>query len=155
MSPRRRDYRRLPGRVMLARHTLWAGDDHLLSVANHGFSERYHRLDYGQILGVYTSPSRSRRIWTLVFAMSAATMFLNASLLLGRLRWTALGAGVGLALCLLLNELLGPTCRTWVRTVTGFHLMPALNRTRAADRFLAALRPLVAAAAPPAEETSA
>ena len=136
----------------------WLGPDHLFLVVSQGYTERYHRVAFADIQGLVVRSTTVRGFWTVVLGI------LLAACLAGIL---TIAAGQGLAragteglthfiiLCslaliflvpLVCNWALGPTCVCHLRTAVQTMPMPHLRRLHRAQRLIAALSPLVAAA---------
>ena len=142
-------YRKLPGTGhQLGSYTrLYRGMDHLLQVSSVMFSERYKRFYF-------------RDIQAFIVIRTNAWLFLIGLLLLLALLLTGLAVGVGdsvgsvvlgsfaalLLVIALIVGLRGPTCRCLVRTAVQTEKLPSLNRLRRAEKILAELAPLIAAA---------
>ena len=142
-------YTKLPGvGHQLGSYTrLYRGVDHLLQVSSVTFSERYKRFYFRDIQAVIVIRTNEWLIFIGLF-------FLLALLL------TGLAVGVGdsvgsvvlgscaalLLVFALIVGLRGPTCRCLVRTAVQTEKLPSLNRLRRAEKILAELAPLIAAA---------
>ena len=161
MARKARQYERLPGSgrssaavINAARHSLWLGPDHLLSVRNQGYSEDYKRFYYADIEAVVANRST---LWT--FSLWLVGLVLGAAWLLALvgwlLNWESVGivlmAGIGtfLAIVFLANLLQGPTCATYIRTAVQFERLHSLNRLRTVEKALRRLRPRIDAVQEP------
>ena len=154
MFGRKREYQRLPGGRMTStlwgRFSLWRAPDHLLLVMNYACVEQYRRLFLSDIAAVTVRRTPAFEITNLVLLLSLAALtfpFLYYSELALRI---FLGIMLGTVLLfLLINLVLGPTCRLWIVTSLGEVAIPSVRRLWTARRLLRALRPLVEAAQAP------
>lgn len=168
MTPPDPAYRKLPGRGLgwsgLAR--LWLADDHLLEVSSLLFHERYRRFFLPDIAALIVRRTKVRLYWNLVHGFFG----IGGALVIGGLIYGAtfipqeearvvlyVFAGmiapfaVVALILLLVNSLLGPTCRCHIQTAAGWHPLAAPSRLRNARRLLAQVAPLLEAAqVPPA-----
>lgn len=127
-------YRRLgrPKRALGLVHSLWLGSDHLLLVEHATVTERYRRLFFRDLRGLYLFPSR-RRLWNTIVclipsAFGILLQFLDAP-------WEGyVPFHVVSALLLAVNFALGPTVT--VSAFTGAHYLPlpSITRRRTARR---------------------
>lgn len=125
---------------------LWQGPDHLLLVESNGFSENYKRFFFAEIQAVTVRQTATGRIWNGVWAgmvMIFALIALQLSDVEAIVFWVITAIFLG---ALLLNFSLGPTCACHIRTAVQTERLTAINRLRVAERFLARIRPLIAAA---------
>ncbi len=145
-------YRRL-ARGRYSCSSLWLGPDHLVYVQGTGFLipfvEEYRRFAYRDVLAISTAPTRAATWWGILGGSGAA--------LAGLLIWLAIDRGGAgwvaaiflapvLIVCLttlILNLALGPSCQCRLQTAVGSVRVRTLSRTRAADRAIADLRPLI------------
>ena len=146
-------YQRLPGRCqsVTGRHRLWLGPDHLLAVANNGYSEDYKRFYFRDIQAIVIRKTGVGAMWNAVFGILAAV-----GVTLMSIGWSqewpapgiaAIGVYVGLALlCLAINAARGPTCATHLRTAVQSERLHAFGRMRTARRSVARIRQDVEAA---------
>ena len=138
--------------IMVApRSSLWIGRDHLLKIDSMRFTEEYKRFYFRDIQAITICVSKRRAAWNLILLATIAVWF--ASLFYAGFFDPAAGswwlAGITfslLALLLLANNILGPTCEVYLRTAVQVEELPSLNRVRRARTALARLRPLIAAA---------
>lgn len=155
-----RPWTRLPGRgarshgcVLLAVgvHTLWVGEEQLLSVDWWGYTETYRRFAYREILSI-TAHRTKRWLVTNLVGLAILLGLVGGSFLGGEVLAVTLRVLAGLVvLPFLVNLLLGPTCKVTLRTAVHSEELPAWGRTRAFRRGIERLRPrILAAQAPPA-----
>jgi hypothetical protein len=142
----KKSYWRLPGRgplitSLFSRCFLYRGDDHLLAIDNHGFSEDYKRFYFADIQSIITRQTRRGTIWNIVLALIIA----------GALSGAILPQSVGLRvffwifcgfflILLLINILRGPTCICHIITAVQADRLPSLNRLRTARKVIRLLR---------------
>ena len=147
-------YRPLPGRgrssnvALSTRHRLWLAPDHLLSVANQGYTEDYKRFQLKDIQSIALQKTRRGRI--INFVLAGVTLgFAGLALCGWRLQWDMVGvwmlAGVGafFLLGLLINAALGATCICTLRTAVQAERLYALPRVRPALRAIRLIREAV------------
>jgi hypothetical protein len=146
-------YKRLPGsgprtRGLIAspfsRSLLYRGDDHILSVDNHCFSEDYKRFYFSDIQAIITRKTRRGTIWNIVLAFILASSLTTALFLENEyvriFSWSLSGA----FLCLLMiNIFRGPTCICHILTAVQEDELPSLNRLRVARRVIGLLKPAI------------
>jgi hypothetical protein len=128
-----------------ARQSLWLGDDHLLSIDSTSYAEEYKRFYFRDIQAIFIAPNPRRAIWNGI---------LGAVLIMHVLVFAWLGVGttaiiitaVILGIPLAINNIMGPACRTYLRTAVQVEEFPALNRIGRTNRVLARIRPLIVAA---------
>lgn len=150
-------YQRLPGKgrsataAISTRHRLWLGPDHLLAVANHGYSEEYKRFYFKDIQTILVRKTRAGAIWNAAFG-AWATAFLTLILLGLYQSWPqiyivslAVYGIVPALVCLAVNTAKGPTCATYLRTAVQTERLYALGRQRPARRAMARIRQAVEA----------
>ncbi|MEW6488742.1 MAG: hypothetical protein AB1578_12625 [Thermodesulfobacteriota bacterium] len=146
-SPQRA-YRRLPGRLWLTLaggHSLWLGQDHLLSVHSLPFSEEYRRFDYREIQALLLRPTRRRAVYAAVLGGVALLLGLSALAASGPVAFVPAVPGVFVLLALAVNWLRGPSCACQVRTSVHTEDLRCLRRARPARKALALLRERVEA----------
>ena len=131
---------------MRAASTLWLGEDHLLGVVSHGFSEEYKRFYFRDIQAIIIRKTDGGRIGNIIL-LALAVPALIAALVSSagfNIFWFIV-TGIFL-LFVLLNTLGGPTCVCHLRTAVQTDSLPSLGRIRRARKVLARLRPLIAEA---------
>jgi hypothetical protein len=143
--------RRGLGMIAAPRSSLWIGRDHLLKIDSMRFTEEYKRFYFRDIQAITICLNQRRSTWNLILVM--VIFFLFATLLsAGFLRldddsyWLVGITFSLLALLLLANNFLGPTCEVYLRTAVQVEELPSLSRVRRARNALARLYPLIAAA---------
>jgi hypothetical protein len=158
-------YRRLGASVYAVGSvfSLWLGGDHVLQVTASFGIENYRRWYLREIQAVIVRDTGRRTIWNLVWgifagvALAAGTGFLGLASTSNGGEQVALYVFAGIAgafaaacsVMLLWNSLLGPTCAVYVQTPSGLPPLAAPARRRAAEAFLADLRPAIEAAQSP------
>jgi hypothetical protein len=176
MRKKKKTYRRLPGNVWTRRggflrvgfnnYSLWMAADHLLYVKSTSFSEDYRRFYWKDIQAIVVSRTATRRNWNIVLG--------SICLLCAALSFSALVywppavsdgfvflmevVGAIFAFYLLLNTLLGPTCRCRLHTDVQVEELDCLGRIRTARKLVSIIRPFIEAAqgkVSPALETEA
>ncbi len=135
-------YRRLPGRVIIgSRASLWLGADHLLSVKNPGFSEEYMRFYYQDIQAIVTNKTYTgKAINVALGACIAITLLLSIQSLPIQV---ASSIGGFFLFFLVLNILMGPTCKSYIQTAVSREHLPSLRRVRSARRAIKKIAPLI------------
>ena len=143
-------YKRLPGRgprysgiiaISFSRCSLYLGDDHILSVDNHAFSEDYKRFYFSDIQAIITRETRWATFWSIASSLMCACSLMAALFMenpVGRI-FSLTSSGAFLA-CLLINVIRGPTCICHILTAVQQDQLPSLNRLRVARRVIATLR---------------
>jgi hypothetical protein len=143
-------YKRLPGkgarkgRIItppFSRCSLYLGDDHILAVDNHSFSEDYRRFYFADIQAIITRKTRGGAVWSIVLAFMIACS-LAAALFLEKesiriFSWSLSGAFLAI---LLINILRGPSCICHILTAVQEDQLPSLHRLRLALRVIDILR---------------
>jgi hypothetical protein len=137
--------------ISVQRSSLWLGRDHLLNVDSSYFAEKYRRFYFRDIQAITIRKTGRRRIWNLVLAL----LLLFSFGLAARDLSTALSDGFAspvlavwfsiLAMALLANNLLGPSCTVYLRTAVQTEELPSLNRIRRTRKVLDRIRPLIVA----------
>lgn len=128
-----------------ARQSLWLGDDHLLSIDSTSYAEEYKRFYFRDIQAILISPNPRRAIWNGILG-AVLIMHVLVFAWLGLGATTILITAVVLGIPLAINNVMGPACRTYLRTAVQVEEFPSLNRIARANRVLARIRPLIAAA---------
>lgn len=128
-------------------HTLWLGDDHLLSVESTGYSEEYKRYYLKDIQAITSRRSAGGKVLNGIFGtMVAISLLAGIGGYENGLTPVSVFAGIfgGFFLLLLLwNLFRGPTCRCHIRTPVGIDELPALDRVRSVKKALERVRPLI------------
>jgi hypothetical protein len=130
--------------ALATRSSLWIGEDHLLNIDSNRFVEEYKRFYFRDIQAITIRKTRRREIWNMI-------LLLLLLLCLGGLTdpgfrpLVPLSIGI-LSVALLVNNILGATCVTYLRTAVQIEELPSLNRIRRAHKILERIRPLIAAA---------
>jgi hypothetical protein len=138
--------------TLAIRSSLWIGEDHLLNIDSARYSEDYKRFYFRDIQAITIRTTQRRRVWNLVLGllviiwlgMLGNSLPPNVADTWTRAIFTAWF--LLLAVLLLLNNVMGPTCATYIRTAVQTEELPSLNRVRRARKFLDVVRPLIVAA---------
>ncbi|MBT3374343.1 MAG: hypothetical protein HN742_23145 [Lentisphaerae bacterium] len=125
--------------------SLWLGDDHLLSVENTGFIEKYRRFFYRDIQSICLHRSLRGRILAIVYGSLLALTLLLTFLAAGDIAWQTLWIilDVVFLVPLGINLVLGPTCICFIRTSVQTEQLPSMSRLRLARKALAKLTPRI------------
>ncbi len=144
-------YRRLPGKKggIASLHTLWMGDDHLLSVDSNSFSERYTRYYFKDIKAVYTRKTSAGKSWNIILFSGLSISLISLFFSLGD------GATPGVVLlgvlsailtaAVLANIMLGPTCICHIHMPIGISELPSLRRIKRVRKAMDLIRPRIEA----------
>jgi hypothetical protein len=147
-----RTYERLsrPATSFGSYRSLWLAADHLLLVTSTGYSEDYQRLQFSDIRGFFVIPSDRRLYWHMPWVICAlfSALFMVNTLYSGSLNPPVIsGTILGLSVVFFVwNQLMGPTCSTFVITGVQTAPLPSLVRLRKTRKVLARIEPLIAAA---------
>jgi hypothetical protein len=132
------------------RSSLWLGNDHLLSIDSTRFTEEYKRFYFRDIQAITIRITNRRKIWNLVLMLSLLFWLGSLVRMLSELdTGTIVFMGITfliLALPLLLNNILGPTCTAYLRSAVQIEELPSLSRVLRAHNVLDRIRPLIVAA---------
>jgi len=135
--------------MVFTRCTLWLAQDHLLAVDWHGYSEEYKRFYFRDIQAITLRRTHRTTIVSLILLLVLALIAGIALLVENESpgSWPGfLVPGAVFAIWLVIHLLLGPSCRTHLRTAVHDQMLPSLNRVRVARGVVARLQPLIAAA---------
>jgi hypothetical protein len=147
-------YERIPGSpafLSQVRSELWWEGDHLLLVRRGSFTESYRRLYLADVQALSIRKTGTGRVvnavagamavtclvygtWAAIYQPGAVPMVIAAVLLLP------------LAVTLVVNTALGPTCECHAKTAVQAVKLPSLSRLRTARRAMGMLKPLIEAA---------
>jgi hypothetical protein len=133
--------------AFMSRTSLWLGADHLLFVESNGYTEAYKRFYFRDIQALVVQKTQKAAIINAVLAIPLVLIlpFALGTQALGLKIFLFSLAGL-FALILLVNLLLGRTCRCFLRTAVQIEQLPPLDRLGRAQKVFARLRPLIAAA---------
>ena len=129
-----------------SRSSLWLGRDHVLSIEATNFTEKYRRFYFRDLQAISIRRTKRRMTWNWILAA-----LLIPSLFVANASRTA-GAGPEvlaailvsiIALPLIFNNALGPTCAAYFRTAVQIEEIPSLSRIRRARKTIARIRPLI------------
>jgi hypothetical protein len=128
-----------------ARQSLWLGDDHLLSIDSTSYAEEYKRFYFRDIQAIFIAPNPRRAIWNgILGALLIMHILVFAWLGIGTTAIVITGVILGIPLAI--NNIMGPACRTYLRTAVQVEEFPSLNRLPRTNRVLTRIRPLIVAA---------
>jgi hypothetical protein len=140
---------RFTGFVAAHLTSLWLGKDHLLAIDSIRYVEEYKRFYFRDIQAITIRTTRRRSVWNFVLMLLLLfwlAAFVSAFRNLDR------AAGIIMAICvailavpLLINNILGPTCTVYLRTAVQIEELPSLGRVRRTRKVLARIRLLIAA----------
>jgi len=155
MAGTQNEYRKLPGRgyagdgpVAVSRvlSRLYLGKDHLLRV-NSSWVEKYRRFYYNDIQAIIVNRTRTGLVWTIVLAILCAGLLYWCLMIHDSVGRIIVGSIAGFfGLFLIINALLGATCKVRIVTGTGTEPLYSLKRLRTARKALARLKPEILAA---------
>jgi hypothetical protein len=136
-----------------SRCSLWLGADHLLLVDSNGYTETYKRFYFRDLQAFTFTLTKRRLVWNCILGIATGICLLGWAIdLLSSPPVTAAGIITGtivtaiFAVPLLLNNLLGPTCRCYLKTAVQTEELPPLKRLFRARKIMARLRPLISQA---------
>lgn len=148
---------RLPGRSVKGfgwssqRHQLWLSPEYLLYREISGYREVVKRYYYGDIQAIISGPTKRARDCNIVMSIIMAICIVV--FVLARLNnvfdvegVVALILGALSAIVLVVNILLGPSCKTVLYTATSEAPLYSLSRKRSAEKAIALLLPFIEAA---------
>ena len=130
------------------RQSLWLAEDHLLSIDSASYSEEYKRFYFRDIQAFFVCPTTRRAIWNGIFG-SLLIMHLLVFGWIGASVTILTIIAVILAIPLIINNLLGPACRVYLRTAVQVEELPSLGRIGRAHRVFDRIRPLIASVQSP------
>lgn len=141
-------YRKLPGKkkhFLFGVHRLWLGKDHLLQVFSRMGIEDYQRFYFEDIQSIVTRKTAAGKVYNAMLAAVSLSMGLIAAGLDGAASAFFIGAGCFFLAAMVFNWVLGPTCRTHLRTAVQEETLPSLHRLKNARRVMDRLRVLIIA----------
>jgi hypothetical protein len=143
-------YRKLPGdfRGFLRRNTLWLGEDHLLLVDSSRFSETYKRFYLRDIQTIIIRKSPRFMLpyyWVLLAAAALLALLIGLNPFRESFFWPAVIVFGGVAVYLYLACMF-QSCACHLITRVNRVEVPSLFRLWSAQRFVAEVAPLIAAA---------
>jgi hypothetical protein len=127
-----------------SRQSLWLGDDHLLSIDATSYAEQYKRFYFRDVQAVFVCPTDRRAIWNGILG-SVLIMHLLIFGWLGAPAFMLISLAIAFTLPLVINNVMGPACKTYVRTAVQVEELPSLNRIKRTKKVLARIRPLISA----------
>jgi hypothetical protein len=156
-------YRKVSGRglTLTGRGRIWLADDHLIEVISSMVVESYRRYFFQDTMAFVVQRTKTRLAWAWVqggigfvaLLLGVGAAFIGASnsseewhvvmYILGGI------AGALALICLtllMINLLLGPSCRCHILTSTGWHALAAPTRLGPALRLQARVVPAIEAA---------
>ena len=133
--------------AFVSRGSLWLAADHLLYVESSGYTEKYKRFYFRDIQSFTLQKTGEGAAVNFVLSIPIF-LFAVGGLLAqdsGLKIFLFILAGL-FGVFLLVNLLLGATCRCYLRTAVQMEQLPSLARVRKAHKIFARLHPLIAAA---------
>jgi len=148
--PEKKPYRRIRGSrgaSLASYHSLWAGDDHLLSVTNTYGNESYKKYYFAEIQALVSHRTSGWTAANITLGALAAFFLLPAIVLY----WngttdTAIALTVFAGILLIIffiNLLAGPTAKLCIQTATSYDRLAGVARQRKARKVIAQIAPLV------------
>ncbi len=153
MAKKNKEYTKLPGSkkgFFLGRYTLWQGVDHVLQIFARFGVEDYKRFYFGDIQAIIIRKTVGGKVQNAILGGMASLFLLlvfsvldTGPILLNgwALFWAFMA--VIMALFLLVNFFMGPTCETKLLTAVQTEKLHALNRLKKAIKVADDLRPLI------------
>lgn len=133
--------------AFMTRTSLWLGADHLLLVSSTGYTETYKRFYFRDIQAFVVQRTAAATVTnivlTILLVLTLAPALAAQSPGIKIFFFTLAGL---FALVMIINLLLGQTCRCFLRTAVQTEPLPPLNRVRRAQKMFARLRPFLVAA---------
>lgn len=147
MSQKQKEYQRLPGKhknLVGSHSTLWMGKDHLLAISRTYGTERYKRFYYKDIQAFVTRKTALGKIQNMAMAVIMA-FFGAMAFTIGAVEgvWIFGILSALMALILLVNGMLGPTCECQIQTAVQKEKLKSLHRWKTAVRALKLMMPLI------------
>ncbi len=141
-------YKKLPGKalvrgIFLGYHTLWLGNNHLLSVNNHGFAEDYKRFYFRDIQAISIQRTNQGKLWNSIWTILAG---LSVLAVLGTEGYDGLPWLIISVICvvfLVINLARGPTCKCDIITAVQRETLPSLSRLRTANKVTRTLKRMI------------
>lgn len=129
---------------LATRSSLWLGSDHLLKIDSNRFVETYKRFYFRDIQAITIRTTKRRQFWNVILLLLLLMCLggLSEPFVRRFVPWTMLV----LAAPLLVNNLLGITCVTFLRTAVQVEELPSLSRVGRVHKVLERIRPLISAA---------
>lgn len=146
MARKKKKYQRLPGKkksFIIGYHTLWQGDDHLLSVYSRFGLEDYRRFYFTDIQSMIVHKTVSGKIQNLILGLFLPIFALMAFTLDGGLEIFGGIMAVSFLIILSINWLCGPTCVMHICTAVQNEKLPSLHRLKSAQKVMDRLKPLI------------
>jgi len=120
---------------------LWMGQDHLLQISKIYYSEKYKRFYFRDIQGISLEKTK-KGFWTNI-ALSICTLVLLGIGFFIYVKWNEMipawiisGLAAPFIFLIIINSLLGPTCRCKLKTAVHLEEIPSLNRLWSAHKTL-------------------
>jgi hypothetical protein len=143
MSDKNNPYRRLKGTALFESNRLYAGQDHLLSIRNHFFSEEYLRFYYRDIQAIITRKTIVGKVINICLLIVFTLFILPAFLLSGG--WAVFFSLIASVffIFLVINLIKGPTAICHIQTLVQTARLTAIKRMRGAKKIITQLKPLI------------
>lgn len=142
-------YKRLPGRGRnwAGACRVWLGEDHVLVVQSRGYTETYRRFFFKDIQAIVLHRTHMGKTWNGIWGGLGLFFLVLAAVVQDRVGSVVLLCfAAPFVLALLVNVLLGPMCACSIRTAVQTERIPALNRLRRTQQFIARLEPFIVGA---------
>lgn len=126
---------------------VWLGEDHVLVVQSRGYTETYKRFFFKDIQTVVVQGNHMWRMWNGIWGglfLLFAILAVAAQDSVGSVVLLCLGVPFGVVF--VINLILGPMCACSIRTAVQSERIPALNRLRDTQKFIARIEPFIIAA---------
>jgi hypothetical protein len=128
--------------------SLWLAADHLLMVNSTGYNEEYARVQLRDIKGFFITDSGRRIWWSIFWGIVAffSALFMGIALSEGETPVGSVILFTPAVIILVWNQLLGPSCKTYIVTGVQTAPLPSVVRRRKFRKILTRLEPLINAA---------
>ncbi|MBN1904917.1 MAG: hypothetical protein JW927_07460 [Deltaproteobacteria bacterium] len=143
MPDKNSPYRKLKGSTLFESSSLYAGQDHLLSIRNHFFIEEYLRFYYRDIQAILTRKTIAGKVINICLLIALTLFLLPAFLLSGGWVVFFLIMASIIFIFLITNLIKGPTVHCHVQTLVQTARLNAVNRMRGAEKIISQLKPLI------------
>ena len=130
--------------VTTSRTSLWLGKDHLLVIDTSGYTETYKRFHFRDIQALVLCRTDTWLYQAVVLA-AFGSLFGLIAIFGGNavVAWVFGSLAAIFGILVLVDLLLGPSSKCYVRTAVQTEQLSSLARVRRAQQVLAALRPLI------------
>jgi hypothetical protein len=130
--------------VTTSRTSLWLGKDHLLVIDTSGYTETYKRFHFRDIQALVLCRTDTWLYQAVVLA-AFGSLFGLIAIFGGNavVAWVFGSLAAIFGILVLVDLLLGPSSKCYVRTAVQTEQLASLARVRRAQQVLATLRPLI------------